>query len=26
MLDEDNLQLLCQSCHNKKTGTERKDG
>ncbi|WP_432702679.1 HNH endonuclease [Lysinibacillus sphaericus] len=25
-LDEDNLQLLCQSCHNKKTGTERKEG
>lgn len=22
-LDESNLQLLCQSCHNKKTGTER---
>lgn len=25
-LDEDNLQLLCQSCHNKKTGSERKEG
>ncbi|MFD2446393.1 HNH endonuclease [Bacillus sp. CGMCC 1.16607] len=25
-LDEDNLQLLCQSCHNKKTGMERKGG
>ncbi len=25
-LDEDNLQLLCQSCHNKKTGLERKEG
>lgn len=25
-LEEDNLQLLCQSCHNKKTGSERKEG
>lgn len=25
-LDEDNLQLLCQSCHNKKTSSERKEG
>jgi len=25
-LDEDNLQLLCQSCHNKKTGNENKRG
>lgn len=25
-LDEDNLQLLCQACHNKKTGSERKEG
>lgn len=25
-LDEDNLQLLCQPCHNKKTGTERREG
>jgi len=25
-LDENNLQLLCQSCHNKKTGSERKEG
>lgn len=25
-LDEDNLQLLCQACHNKKTGTERREG